>query len=343
MDLKPAEAAEVEDIVRGILAVQARTAKEENRSLCRATHAKGICARAVFEVFDVASGRDPTLAARLAKGLYAAPGTYPATVRFSNADSNVNGDWRLDVRALSFCVEGAPAGTASTGAPLRRQDYSLQSAPILPFNDVHAFCVFAKVMGAPSQTAALNALPFRDQLIFARTMIGVMEQSNQPVRPYQLLRYWSNVPFHHGPDDIVKFSATPAAINPACALDLKQRNPGALSDELRRHLNEDSTMSSFDFSVQFLDLCSMTYQGRRQDADFWIENAAIEWPETQAPFHAVGRLTLLPRSELSAEASAALYFDVNGNSTAASTPVGGINRVRWFAEIASRRARMATP
>ena len=43
----------------------------------------------------------------------------------------------------------------------------------------------------------------------------------------------------------------------------------------------------------------MTYQGKRRDANFWIENAAVEWPETQAPFHTVARLTLLPQSQLS--------------------------------------------
>ena len=61
-------------------------------------------------------------------------------------------------------------------------------------------------------------------------------------------------------------------------------------------------MSSFDFGLQFLDTDHMTYQGKRRDANFWIENAAVEWPEAQAPFHTVARLTLLAKSELSADA-----------------------------------------
>ena len=101
-------------------------------------------------------------------------------------------------------------------------------------------------------------------------------------------------------------------------------------------------MSSFDFALQFLDTENMTYQGKRRDATFWIENAAVEWPEAQAPFHTVARLTLLPRSQLSAEASEAMYIDVTGNSTAGSAPIGGVNRVRWYAEVASRKARMGT-
>ena len=67
-----------------------------------------MCARAEFEIFDVALGRDPALAARLAKGIYAQPGIYPATVRFSNSDPNVNADWKPDVRALSFSVDLVP-------------------------------------------------------------------------------------------------------------------------------------------------------------------------------------------------------------------------------------------
>ena len=98
-------------------------------------------------------------------------------------------------------------------------------------------------------------------------------------------------------------------------------------------------MSSFDFGLQFLDTGEMTYRGKRRDADFWIENASVEWEETQAPFHTVGRLTLLPRSQLPADASAAMYIDVTENSTPDSMPVGGVNRARWQAEVASRKAR----
>src|SRR5262245_9266736 len=122
-----AEEAEIAEIIRGVLAVQARTAAEENRPLRRATHAKGVCARAVFEVLDVAEGRDPALAARLAKGIYAKPGCYPATVRFANGDSSVNSDWEPDVRSLSFCVELDPGWTNAAGASVARQDYALQS------------------------------------------------------------------------------------------------------------------------------------------------------------------------------------------------------------------------
>jgi hypothetical protein len=169
-------------------------------------------------------------------------------------------------------------------------------------------------------------------------MVLAQLQAHQPVKPYQQLRYWSTVPFRHGQVDVVKYSAAPSKENPARSL--QKNNPDALQDELVRHLAEDSKMSCFDFALQFLDTERMTYWGRRRDAGFWIENASVEWQELQAPFHTVARLILLPRSKLGQDASESLYFDVTGNSTPDSTPLGSINRARWPAEMASRKARI---
>ena len=132
----PTEEADAANIIRGILKVQAAFAAAQKRPLGRGTHTKGICARATFEVFDLAHTiGDGELAARLAKGIYAKPGVYPATVRFANAASTIYSDRQADLRALSFSVE-LPPGMGSA-----YQDYSLQSAPTFPINDAHAFAV----------------------------------------------------------------------------------------------------------------------------------------------------------------------------------------------------------
>ena len=82
-------------------------------------------------------------------------------------------------------------------------------------------------------------------------------QSHQTIKPYQQLRYGGNVPFRHGPVDVVKYSAIPSAENPA--RDPQKKNPNGLQDELVRHVQEDGKMSTFDFGVQFLDVDRMTY------------------------------------------------------------------------------------
>jgi hypothetical protein len=333
------EQSDIAEITERVLLMQANAAAKQRAPLRRGTHAKGICARAQFEVFDVTVGRDRGLAARLAKGIFATPGVYPAIVRFGNSDPKANSDFKADVRSLSFSVDPTGDGAAVPGANVGRQDFSLQNASTLPINDSPAFLALMKVLTASNPLAGLLTLPFRDKLRVLRTLALVQFQARQAIRPYQKLRYWSNVPFRHGPIDVVKQSATPFPDNPARPLG--RSNPNALQDELIRHLNEDRRISGFDFGLQFLDADRMTYWGKRQDANFWIENASVEWNEAEAPFHTVARLTLLSQSQLPLNAGEAIYFDVTGHSTPDSMPLGSINRARGPAEVASRKARHA--
>jgi hypothetical protein len=328
----------IEEIVQKVLLLQANAAAQQHRPIGRGTHVKGTSARAQFEVFDVSTGRGPGLAKRLAKGVFAKPGVYPAIVRFGNADPKVNSDFKADVRSLSFSVDLTQNGTVVPDGDVDRQDFSLQNTSTLPINDAAAFLATMKLLTASHPAAGLWSLPFKDKLRVLRTLAIVQVQAHQKIQPYQKLRYGSNVPFRHGPTDVVKYSATPLPDNPARPV--QKGNPNALQDELIRHLKEDGRMSSFDFAVQFLDADRMTYWGKRQDANFWTENASIKWKESEAPFHSVARLTLLANSQILLSAGDAIYFDVTGNSTPDSMPVGSINRARWQGEVASRKARI---
>jgi hypothetical protein len=332
------EKSDIEEIVRTTLLVQARAAAQQHRPLARGTHAKGVCARAQFEVLDVTVGRDPNLAARLAKGMFAKPGVYPAVVRWGNADSKTDSDFKPDVRSMSFSVDLTRDGMSLSGANSGRQDFSLQNAPPLPINDSPAFAAIMKVLAASNPLSGLWSLPLKDKLRVVRVLTLAKLQASQKIRPYQQLRYWSNVPFRHGPIDVVEYSAIPLPDN--LARPLQKSNPKGLQDELVRHLNEDGRMSSFDFGVQLLDADKMTYWGKRRDANFWIENASVKWKEAEAPFHTIARLTLLPQSQLRPDAGEVTYFDVTRHSTADSTPLGSINRARCFGETASREARL---
>ncbi len=332
------EAADIMEIAERSVRMQSMAAKAQHRGLLRGTHAKGICARAEFEVFDLAAGKDPALAARLTRGIFAKPGVYPAVVRFGNSDSKVNRDLKADVRSLSFSVDLSRGDSVDVGLGTQRQDFSLQNASTLPINDQPAFVAVTKLLTASSQAAGLWGLPWRDKLRVIRTLVLVQLQSHQKRLPYQRLRYWSTVPFAHGPDEAVKYCATPGLA--ITERRLQDNNANALRDELIRHLAEDTPLASFEFAVQLLDASRMTYWGQPQDTSFWLENASVEWKESEAPFHPVGRLTLLPRSQLSAAQGEAVYFDVTGHAAPDSKPLGSINRARSMGEAASRRARM---
>ncbi len=329
------EAADIQTIVQGVLALQAKLAADQDRPLRRGTHAKGRCCSATFEVFDVRTSMpDPVLAARLAQGIFAKPGTYRATVRFANGNSQIQPDRTGDVRACSFAVE-LPPGTVSPAAA--RQDFSLNNATTFPINDAHAFAALVRVANAPSVFKGFRSLSLGDKMAFLRIAVLGARQSRPPKLAYQQTRYWSTVPYSHGPADVIKYSAMPSPANPAHALD---GSPTCLQDELARHLTQDEHMSCFDFGIQLLDTRKMRRWFRRRDANYWIENASIEWKERQAPFHVVGRLTLVRGSMFTETACEAQHIDVTTNTLPATTPLGSINRARWPAESASLKARL---
>jgi mono/diheme cytochrome c family protein len=337
----PTEPQDIADIVAGILAVQARFAHRQKRPLGRGTHTKGVCVRATFEVFDVLKTiGDPGLAARLARGLFAKPGVYPAFVRFANAASTLQRDSEPDVRALSFAIE-VPAGIVGT-QPVRL-DFSMNNAPTFPINDAHAFAAFMRVQAAAGllgHLRALASLSFEDLKGFLETASRGRRQQRAALTAYQLTRYWSTVPFLHGADEAIKYSAIPAPGNTGQPLG---RGPNVLRDELARHLAVDPP-ASFDFALQLLDASRMTIDGNNKEPSFWIENASVEWPEGQAPFHVVGRLTLQPGAMVPDTECEAMFIDVTKHSLPDHRPLGSINRARWVAESASRKARLgATP
>jgi hypothetical protein len=336
----PTEQSDIADITAGILAVQAQFARKQKRPLGRGTHTKGVCVRATFEVFDVAARvNDPALAARLARGLFGRPGVYPATVRFANAASTIESDSKPDVRALSFAVE-VPA--AVFGPQPVRLDYSMNNAPTFPINDAHAFAAFMRVQGADGALGHLRALlslSFSDLKGFFQTAARGIRQQHAKLQPYQRNRYWSNVPFLHGEDEAIKYSAIPDAGNTPDAIG---KGDNVLRDNLLHHVDQDAQQAGWDFALQLLEPSRMTLDGSTREASFWVENASVEWPEAEAPFYTVGRLTLLPKSELSQAECEAWSIDVTEHALPGHRPIGSINRARWVAEAASRKARLSS-
>ena len=73
-----------EQIVERVLVMQKTAAEKDHRPLGRGTHAKGVTLRARFEVLDVSIGHDAALTARLARGIFAKPGTYSAARKFGH-------------------------------------------------------------------------------------------------------------------------------------------------------------------------------------------------------------------------------------------------------------------
>ena len=87
-----------------------------------------------------------------------------------------------------------------------------------------------------------------------RAIARGVRQVRTPVQPYQVTRYWSTVPFLHGVDEAVKYSAMPLAGNIGQPVG---RGQNVLRDELARHVAEDPP-AGFEFGLQLLEASRMT-------------------------------------------------------------------------------------
>ena len=264
------------------------------------------------------------------RGLYASAGRYPATVRFANADSNINNDSKADVRAMSFAVE-PPGGT--------RQDFSTNDRTTFPINDAHAFATTVKVVTAPTMAAGVWALPFRDKLSFARTAVLGAEQEHQSLLPYQTRRYWSTVPFRQGPIDVIKYSLTPCVGNPAADLEVVgSEHPAGRTGAAPRDRHGDELLRLRPAAPRPAghDLLGAA-AGRRRSGS---RTPASSGRNRRRRFISWRASRSCRRQSCQPATCEAWHIDVTENSTPDTTPLGSINRARWRAEAASRKARL---
>lgn len=318
----PNEAEFRQEIIRGILHLQEKQAQESHGPKLRGTHAKGVCAKADFEILNNGNG--------LNEGIFAFPGVYPATVRFANARGEIHPDQKSDVRSMSFAVE-MPTNISN---PQGRMDFSTNDATTFPINDADAFAALMTLLRLGPIEAPFE-LGFRRSANVGELLIRGALQQRPLYAPYQKIRYWSGVPFLFGDNQAIKYSLKPCAQNSAAPL---TDAPNTLSEELARHLKNDEVMSCFEFQVQLLDE-GMAHHLSPFPIQEWIENATWEWPENQMPFHTVAKLTLKKDSLIPAEECEAIRMNVNINTTPEHRGLGSINRGRTGAEQSSAQNR----
>jgi hypothetical protein len=135
--------------------------------------------------------------------------------------------------------------------------------------------------------------------------------------------YFSMAPIRFG-KYVAKYRARPAGDRHNTYLDLVKRL-GSQADAMRLALEETLQTQEvlFEFQVQL----------RTAEQTMPIEDATIEWPESESPYRTVAHL-LLPRQEIALlrqqDAYQKLSFNV-WHALAAHRPLGGINRVRRWA------------
>jgi hypothetical protein len=156
-----------------------------------------------------------------------------------------------------------------------------------------------------------------------REMLTVAQIAGQlPAHPASNT-YFSMAPIRFG-NYVAKYRAKPAGDRHDSYLDLIKRLASE-SDAMRLALAETLQTQEVLFEVQV--------QLRTSERTMPVEDAGVEWPESESPYHTVAHL-LLPRQEIELLRQQAAYRDLSFNvwhALAAHRPLGGINRVRRWA------------
>lgn len=306
--VSPGETAEFQGYAREINEIQTKLAK--GQPVARAFHRKAHgCLVGTFSV--LADRPDETKV-----GIFSETRDYPAIARFSNASGRDQSDVEPDMRGFAIKLSGA-TGTGD-------QDLLMTNGP------VH-FAADAKGMMEFAQAGADG--PFTEAWWFLTHPKGALVLAHDTLRKVASVTtetYWSRVPILFGEGAAVKFNATPCNPDPNAK---RPANPSStyLSDDLRARAAAGPIC--FDFRVQF----------QRDPVKQPIEDASVEWKESDTPSIRVARLTLPAQSFDSTEQLEAcenMSFDP-WNAATEHRPLGNMNRARRLVYPSSAEFRKA--
>jgi hypothetical protein len=251
---------------------------------------------------------ESNLAPELQVGLFAAPGTFPAWVRFANATDGPHTE--KDFRGMSIKLTGVSGPKLlGTGDTL---DFVLNSYPVLFVGNPEDFRDFADYsLNSSPLLFFLN--PFNPHIKEFRIVLA--GRRHHP--SHLAIPYYSTTPHLFGDGSAVKYAARPC--NGGTTAELPDELSGDyLRDAMRGQVA--TAGACFDFMVQF-----------QTDAESMpIEDATVEWDESISPYRKVARIVIPPQTF---ESPAQMEFCENlafnpWRTLPEHRPLGGLNRVR---------------
>jgi catalase len=269
----------------------------------------------------------PNLPEELAQGLFEHDGVYSAVVRFSNAASQAQPDAIPDGRGMAIKVlEVTGEVVLADEQRGQTQDFVMINHPVFFARNVKDYLRLEQVLVQADDSSlatlqgALTGGDWNPLHWHWREMLAVARIAGQlPAHPASNT-YFSMAPIRFG-RYVAKYRAKPAGDRHDSYLDLVKRL-GSQTDAMRLALEETLRTQEvlFEYQVQL----------RTSEHTMPIEDASIEWPESDSPYRTVAHL-LLPRQEIELLRRQKVYQDLSFNvwhALAAHRPLGGINRVR---------------
>lgn len=267
-------------------------------------------------------------------GLFAAPKTWRAYVRFSNGASAHQPDRTPDVRGIGIKVLDVPGRKILPGLEDRAtQDFLLIQSPSTPFKGSDEFV--GLVWAARSKPLALPRLLWRFGPGGVARLLGRLRSSlGVPVHTLAEQRFWSALPTKYG-DYAVRWGLRPrlAGATKGAAADAPA-SADHLRDDLVRRLRAGPL--EWELMAQFFEDEQRTP----------IEDASVAWPEDAAPFVTLARL-VLPQQDAGTDEGRALVQTIEQlsfdpwHATEDFRPLGEMMRARKVAYKVSAIERKA--
>ncbi len=264
------------------------------------------------------------LPAHVRHGLFAKPGRHPALIRLSNGSQSVQRDTVADIRGFSFKVLGVE-GESALGGPASAQDFTLIHVDTFSFPDAAQFVGFVEA-AVKGPAAIVGHMVKQHGLFKGLKQVRALQKSvSRPFSGFASEAFHSAAPICVGP------YAAKVRLLPARASGL----PGAAADfgaEVKRQL--EAGPLTWSLQLQFFVSDELTP----------IERADVKWPESEAPFVTVAKLTAKPQpleGEAAAQRSARVEqakFDP-WNALQEHRPLGDVMRARKVAYYASQQTR----
>jgi hypothetical protein len=332
--VEPDEAKTQAELIETLLGISKTTLKDEHEAL-RAVHAKshGLL-KARFTVL-------PNLPADYAQGLFAAPASYDAVMRFSSAPGDLLPDSVSTHHGLGIKVAGVPGAQLPDGEG-DTQDFLMANGKAFNAPDPKSFLKNLKLLAGTTDRA--ESLKVALAKTFRAIETGLEEvglQSAQltalgghPATHVLSEEFFSQTPYRHG-DAIAKFGLFPAS-------DAQKSLEGTLLDldsefDAQRQAVRSyiaGTAAAWELRVQLCtDLEKMP-----------VEKPTIAWPEDDSPYVTVARIEVAPQESYSDAMVAAVDKGASfspWHGLEAHRPLGAINRIRKAIYDASAQFRLS--
>lgn len=271
------------------------------------------------------------LPAHLRVGMFAEAKTYSAYVRFSNGAGRDQPDKQGDVRGIALKVVGAPGKKLIPGMEdAKTHDFLMIKSKFTPFRNATEFVGVVKGVNKPLSLFGLGAkIGFGRLFSLLKQLTGGLKD---PTPSMAGMPVYSALPVRWG-DCAAQF-----AMFPVGEIDRTSRGmgPNALREDLAARLKEGS----------------LRYELRAQlyvDAEKTpIEDASVEWKESDSPFITVADVVLLQQDMNSAKGLKVeafvekLSFDP-WHAPVEFRPLGNMMRARNHAYRLSTMERGAAP